>query len=391
MERRPYTGNDYRKALNVFDLERIARRRLPNFVFEYLFGGAEDESTLRRNRAVFTDYRFCPDTLTRVEAADLSTQLLGQIQAMPLVVGPTGYNGMLSKDGDIKLAKAACNAGIPFVLSNVATTSLEDIAALDGLRAWMQIYFYRDRNYVKSLVERCRQANYDAIVITTDSAIYGNREWDLRNFRKPMQPTLRNALHLMTRPRWIADVLVPDGMPTFKNLGDLLPPGKQSVKGASAIIGQQLDPSLNWDDIRWLRNEWQGRLVIKGILSAREAASAAEIGADAVVLSNHGGRQLDSALSPLEVLKEAREQVGTRMQLFIDSGFRRGTDIIKARILGADAVWLGRATLYGLAAGGQPGAEHALSILRTELERTLGLLGSNHLGELREEHLVKSS
>ncbi|WP_136247072.1 alpha-hydroxy acid oxidase [Halomonas borealis] len=388
MKRRPYAGNDYRKALNIHDLERIAQRRLPNFVFEYLQGGADDERTLKRNREVFDDYLFEPRTLTRVGTRDLSTTLLGKPAAMPLVIGPTGYNGLLTQDGDIKMATAASRKDIPFVLSNVATTSLEDIANLAGLSAWMQIYFYRDRDYVRKLVERCREAGYETLVVTTDSAIYGNREWDRRNFRKPMQPTLCNFLHLLSRPRWITDVLIPDGMPTFKNLGDLLPPGKQSVQGASAIIGEQLDPTLNWDDIAWLRDQWRGKLIIKGLLSPEEAERAATLGVDAVVLSNHGGRQLDHARSPFDVLPEARARIGQRCQLFVDSGFRRGTDVVKALALGADAVWLGRATLYGLAAGGQAGVEHALDILQREIDRTIGLLGVDRIGDLEASSLV---
>lgn len=388
MKRRPYTGTDYQRALNIADLERIARRRLPNFVFEYLQGGADDERTLRRNREVFDDYLFEPRTLTRVGPRELSTTLLGQRHALPLVIGPTGYNGMLTRHGDIKLATAASGANIPFVLSNVATTSLEDIAAVEGLNAWMQIYFYRDRDYVRKLVDRCQTAGYETLVVTTDSAIYGNREWDLRNFRKPMQPTLRNLAHLLTRPRWIADVLIPDGMPTFKNLGDLLPPGKQSVQGASAVIGRQLDPTLNRDDIAWLRDRWPGKLIVKGILSPDEAARAATLGVDAVVLSNHGGRQLDHAVSPLEVLPEARARVGQRCQLFIDSGFRRGTEVVKALALGADAIWLGRTSLYGLAAGGQAGVEHALEILQGEIDRTIGLLGVDRITDLDASVLV---
>ncbi|HSH47975.1 MAG TPA: alpha-hydroxy acid oxidase, partial [Halomonas sp.] len=384
MKRRTYIGTDHRRALNISDLESIARRRLPNFVFEYLFGGSEDEQSLRRNRAVFDDYLFEPKTLTRVGDRDLSTVTLGKRYRLPLVIGPTGYNGMLTRDGDIKLARAAARYGIPFVLSNVATTSLEEIIAVEGVTAWMQIYFYRDRDYVKKLVKRCGEAGYDTIVITTDSAIYGNREWDQRNFRKPMRPDLRNLLHLLMRLRWIADVLIPDGMPTFKNLDDLLPAGKQGVQGASAVIGQQLDPSLNWEDIAWLRDNWKGKLILKGIIAPGEAQQAADLGIDAVVLSNHGGRQLNHALSPLDVLPEVRQRVGQSYQLYVDSGFRRGTDVVKALALGADAVWLGRATLYGLAAGGQAGVEHALALLQREIDRTVGLLGCSQISELND-------
>ena len=388
MKRRPYAGTRYRKALNIGDLERLARRRLPNFVFEYIYGGADDEQTLARNRAIFDDYLFQPRTLTKVGKRDLTTPLLGASCAMPLVIGPTGYNGLVTQEGDTKLASAAANRRIPFVLSNVSTTSLEDIAAVEGANVWMQIYFYRDRDYVRQLIERCRNADYETLVVTTDSAIYGNREWDARNFRKPMKLDARNLLHVLSRPRWVLDVLVPDGVPTFKNLGDLLPPGKNTVQGASAVIGEQLDPSLNWDDIAWLRDYWPGKLVLKGLLSGEEAERAASLGVDGIVLSNHGGRQLNHARSPLEVLPEARRLVGERCQLYVDSGFRRGTDVVKALALGADAVWLGRATLYGLAAGGQAGVEHALDILQGEIDRTIGLLGCSSVAELRPEMVM---
>nr|WP_298411118.1 alpha-hydroxy acid oxidase [uncultured Halomonas sp.] len=385
MNRQPYAGTRYRKALSIHDLERLAQRRLPNFVFEYIYGGSDDEQTLIRNRTIFDDYLFEPRTLTKVGKRDLTTTLLGTSYAMPLVIGPTGYSGLVTRNGDIKLASAAVNKRISFVLSNVSTTSLEDIAAVEGVNAWMQIYFYRDRDYVRKLIERCRSAGYETIVVTTDSAIYGNREWDLRNFRKPMKLDARNMLHVLSRPRWMLDVLVPDGVPTFKNLDDLLPPGKNTVQGASAVIGEQLDPSLNWDDIAWLRDYWPGKLVLKGLLSGEEAEQAARLGVDGIVLSNHGGRQLNHARSPLEVLSEARRRVGERCQLYVDSGFRRGTDVVKALALGADAVWLGRATLYGLAAGGQAGVEHALDLLQREIDRTVGLLGCSSVAELRAD------
>ncbi|PRY66262.1 (S)-mandelate dehydrogenase [Vreelandella songnenensis] len=382
MKRQLYTGSNYKKALNIEDLERIAKKRLPNFVFEYVYGGSDDEHTLRHNRAVFDQYLFKPKTMTNVGVRDLSTTLMGGTFQMPLAIGPTGFNGMLTREGDLKLAGAARDAGIPFILSSVSTTRLEDIAAIEGLTAWMQIYFYRDRDFVKSMIRRCAKAGFDAIVVTTDSAIYGNREWDVRNFRRPMKPTLANLLHLLTKPGWMKDVLWPDGLPTFKNLDDLLPPDKRNAQGASQIIGPQLDPSLNWEDIAWLRELWPGKIILKGILAPEEAEHAASLGIDALVLSNHGGRQLNHSLSPMDTLSEVKACVGERCELFVDSGFRRGTDIIKALALGADGVWLGRATLYGLAAGGQAGAAHALALLKKEMESTLGLLGYSRLDEL---------
>lgn len=391
MKRQRYSGSNYKKALNIQDLERIAKKRLPNFVYEYVYGGSDDEHTLQHNRSVFDRYLFEPKTLTKVGPRDLSTTLFGQPYQMPLVIGPTGFNGMLTRDGDRKLAYAARDAGIPFVLSNASTTRLEDIAAIEGLTAWMQIYFYRDREFVKSLVQRCVEAGLEAIVVTTDSAIYGNREWDVRNFRRPMKPSLPNLLHLLTKPGWMLDVLVPDGLPTFKNLDDLLPPDKRNAQGASQIIGPQLDPSLNWEDITWLRDLWPGKLILKGIISPDEAEQAARLGLDGIVLSNHGGRQLNHSLSPMDTLADVKACVGDRCQLFVDSGFRRGTDITKALALGADAVWLGRATLYGLAAGGQAGADHALKLLKKEMESTLGLLGYTRLDELEARCLKQQT
>ncbi|WP_172116230.1 alpha-hydroxy acid oxidase [Halomonas hibernica] len=389
MKRQLYTGSNYKKSININDLERIAKKRLPNFVFEYVYGGSDDEHTLHHNRTVFDQYLFEPKTMTNVGARDLSTTLFGRSYQMPLAIGPTGFNGMLTRDGDLKLAYAARDAGIPFVLSSVSTTRLEDIAAIEGLTAWMQIYFYRDRDFVKSMIQRCVDAGFEAIVVTTDSAIYGNREWDVRNFSRPMKPSLPNLLHLLTKPGWMSDVLIPDGLPTFKNLDDLLPPDKRNAQGASQIIGPQLDPSLNWEDIAWLRDLWPGKIILKGIISPEEAEQAVRLGIDGIVLSNHGGRQLNHSLSPMDTLAEVKAFTGERCHLFVDSGFRRGTDIIKALALGADAVWLGRATLYGLAAGGQAGTQHALNLLRGEVDRTLGLLGFTTIQDLTSACLSK--
>ncbi|NWO55158.1 alpha-hydroxy-acid oxidizing enzyme [Chromohalobacter salexigens] len=372
----------YDQALSIAELSEIARRRLPNFVYEYIHGGADDEVSLRNNRAVFNRYRFTPKTLTDVSQRDLGRDLLGHRVSMPVVIGPTGFNGMITQDGDSKLARAAADRGIPFTLSNASTEPLEEIAKVPGGWPWMQIYFYRDHDYVKNLVDRCRASGYDTIVVTTDSAIYGNREWDTRNYARPFVLNWRNKLHVLSRPGWMKDVLYPHGVPTFKNLGDLLPPEDSSVQGAAAEIGKHLMPSLNWEDIRWLRDNWSGNLLIKGILSVEEARTAVEYGIDGIVLSNHGGRQLDSSVSPMEILPEVRAAVGDALTILLDGGFRRGSDILKAVLLGADAVLLGRTTLYGLGAGGQAGVEHALGLLHKEMDRTLGLLGCSNLQEL---------
>ena len=382
MERRHYSGRDVNRAHSIDDLRAMARSRLPNFCFEYIQGGAETEATLRRNRDVFGEISFMPRTLVNVEKRNIGIDLFGQRIAAPFMIGPTGYSGLMFRDGDIKMAAAAAAAGVPFVLSNVSTTSLENVVQHGGGRVWMQVYLYRTRDAVAKLAARAKAVGVEALVVTTDSAVFGKREWDLRNYAKPLHLTLRNQLDVLRHPRWMANVLWPSGMPRFANLGDLLPPGQNSVKGATITLGQQLDPSLSWSDIKWLRDLWPGKLLVKGILNPQDAQLAVDAGLDGIVLSNHGGRQLDGAVSTMDALPEVVRQVGGKLAVMLDGGFRRGSDIIKALALGADAVLLGRATTYGLAAAGQPGAERALHILKTETERTLGLLGRCDVADL---------
>jgi (S)-mandelate dehydrogenase len=252
----------------------------------------------------------------------------------------------------------------------------------------MQVYMYRTREFVAKLAQRAQDAGIEALVLTTDSAIYGKREWDVRNFATPQKLDWRNKLDVIRHPRWIREILFPGGFPHFANLGDLLPAGQTSVRGAaSAILGTQLDPSLSWRDVEWLRGIWPGKLVVKGLMSPQDAARAVAVGADGIVLSNHGGRQLDGALSTMDVLPEVVAEVNGRLAVMLDGGFRRGADIVKAVALGADAVLLGRATTYGLAAGGQAGAARAIEILRSEIDRVLGLLGCRDVAELDGSYL----
>lgn len=385
MKRRYYGGSDFRCARNIEELRQIARRRTPNFCFEYVEGGSDDEVTLRRNREVFEQIVFLPRTLVDVTDRDQSVQLFGQRIAHPFGIGPTGFNGMLTHEGDLKLARAAAKAGIPFTLSNVSNTRLEDIADKAGGNLWMQVYMYRTREFVRKLAERAKAAGFKGLVVTTDVPVYGNREWDLRNFRRPMKLNWRNLVDTALHPRWLFDVPIPHGLPRFKNLGDLLPPGQDSAKGASAVLGRELDPSLNWEDVRWLRDLWPGALIVKGISTAADAALAVAYGADGIVVSNHGGRQLDGAVSSMEVLADIAASVRGRITILVDGGFRRGTDILKAKALGADAILIGRAGIYGLAAGGEAGALHAINILSSEVDRGLGLLGCPNVADLDAE------
>lgn len=389
MQRRYRSGRDVSRALSIEELRAIARRRLPAFCLEYLEGGAEDERSLANNRSDFDRYRFVPRTLRDVTERDLSVTLFGRRRALPFLIGPTGFNGMLSHDGDAHLAAAAEAAGIPFTLSNVATVPMERIAERSNGAHWMQVYFYRGRDFMAEIAERAKHAGFEALVVTTDIPVYGGREWDARHFRTPTKLTMRSALDAACHPRWVWDVMVSNGLPHFGNLGSLLPEGHTSVKGGSAFIARQLNPSLNWDDVAWLRDLWKGPLILKGILHPEDAAQAARVGADGIVVSNHGGRQLDGAMSALEALPAIRGEVKDRLHVFMDGGIRRGSDILKAYLLGADAVWLGRATAYGLAAGGAEGARKAISILTQEVDRCLAFLGCRSVGDL-EPGLLRS-
>jgi len=387
--RQLYSGSDLNQAQSIDDLRARAAKRLPNFCLEYLEGGGDDEQTLSRNRQAYKEIIFKPRMLVDITQRDLTTQVFDQRIAMPLAIAPTGFNGLLSHEGDLKLALAAKKAGVPFIQSMVSTVSLERIAAT-GVRHWMQLYLFKNRDNLKGIITRAEQAGCEALVLTVDTSVFGNRTWDRRNYRAPMQLNLRNLMHLATRPAWIWDILVPKGMPKFTNLGDFLPPERASAKNAASFLTQEMDPSLNWQDVSWLRENWSGKLILKGLLASEDALQAKTLGVDGIIISNHGGRQLDSAPSAIDVLPEMRQVVGKDFLLIVDGGLRRGSDLVKALCLGADLALSARATLYGLAAGGQAGADKALEIIQTEADRTLGLLGCTEIKQLGKEYLFKS-
>ena len=389
-QRRQFSGRDLTRALNIADLREVARRRIPHFVFEYVEGGAEDENTLRCNRRAFEDLSFIPQTLVDTTARNHKIELFGRPSAAPLVVAPTGMSGMIYPQADIALARAAASVGIPFCLSTVSTTRLEDVAASAGGRLWMQLYVMRDRAVAEDIMRRADAAGFEALVFTTDANVFGSREWDRRSYRAPGKPTLRAMLDTLRHPRWMWDVLIREGMPRFRNFESFLPPGGATAVGGSTIIPKMFAPSITWDDIAWIRRHWQRKLIIKGVLSVADAQRAANLGCDGIVLTNHGGRQLDSCVAPIQVLPEIVEAVGNRMTVIVDSGFRRGTDIVKALALGAHTVMIARATLYGLAAGGERGVRLALDILLAELDRVLGQLGVRSISELGP-HLLRKS
>lgn len=387
MKRRMYRGGDLQRVQNVDEMRGVARCRVPNFCFEFLDGASEDEVSLKRNRSVFNEIAFRPQALVDVSKRDIGKTILGERCEAPFVIGPTGFSGLLSNQGDLSLARAAAASGIPYVLSNVSTVSLEDICDKTDARVWMQIYLYRNRSFVEQLVKRLLNSRIDTIVLTVDNPVHGKREWDSRNYRGHLKLSYRNMLDVVMHPRWMADVLIPNGFPRFANLGDLLEPGKDDVKGAAHALASQLSAELSWDDVRWLRDLWPRKLLIKGLLNKYDVMKAAEAGADGVILSNHGGRQLDGALSSMEILPEVMEAVRGRIPVLLDGGFRRGSDIVKALALGAEGVLLGRATSYGLAAGGQPGAQRVIDILKEEISRVIALLGCPQFSDLDARYL----
>jgi (S)-mandelate dehydrogenase len=389
-QRRPFSGRDLSRVLNIADLREVARRRIPHFVFEYVEGGAEDEMTLRCNRRAFRELSFVPQTLVDTTARSQKIELFGRSAAAPIIVAPTGMNGMVCREGDVALARAAASLGIPFCLSTVSTMRLEDVAATAGGRLWMQLYVTRERAVPENIMQRADAAGYEALVFTTDANVFGSREWDRRSYRAPGKPTLRAKLDMLRHPRWLRDVLLRDGMPRFRNFESFLPPGGATAVGGSTLIPKLFTPSITWDDISWIRRHWSRKLIIKGVLSVADAKRAADLGCDGIVLTNHGGRQLDSCVAPIQVLPEIVDAVGNRMTVIVDSGFRRGTDIVKALASGAHAVMVGRATLYGLAAAGEPGVRLALDILVSEIDRVMGQLGCRSVSELGP-HLLRKA
>jgi (S)-mandelate dehydrogenase len=389
MKREHYAGRDFRRAINVEDLRRIARRRLPTFSFEYVEGGSEDEVALRRNRDVFERITWLPRTLAGVGVPELSTEIFGRTCHLPLIIAPTGFNGLLWPQGDLALARAAASAGIPFTLSTVSNYPLSRMKGeVDG-QVWFQLYPVKDRTAIDRLVDLAAEVGVDTLVVTTDVPVFGAREWDQRNYSAPMELRFSRKLDVLAHPGWLWRVMIPKGAPRFENLLEFLPAGKQSAMVGARYMGTQINAKLSWEDIERLRQRWKGKLVLKGILCVEDARRAAEIGADGVVLSNHGGRQVDSCVSGVELLPAVAGEVGDRLTVLVDGGFRRGSHVLKAMALGAHGVMIGRPALYGLAAGGEAGVTHALGILRTEMERTMLLLGCRNLGELGR-HLIRS-
>ncbi len=382
IKRKYYSGKDFRRTLSIEELHLVARRCVPNFALEYVEGGSETERTLQWNSEALDSIRLVPSTLVDTSSRHLRTNLFGQEINAPLLIAPTGLNGMLSNRGDIALARAAEKLGIPFNLSTLSNARLEDVATEVGGRLWMQLYVMSDRELTRNIISRADKAGYEALVFTSDANVFGYREWDQRNYRKPAKLNLRNMIDVARHPKWLLDVLIPHGVPRFENIIDFMPPEGRTAQGGVAFVPKLFDAKISWEDVEWLRELWPRKLILKGVLNVADAKRAARSGCDGIVVSNHGGRQLDSAVSTIEVLPDIAQAVGDQMTVLIDSGFYRGTDIVKAVAMGADAVMIGRATLFGLAAGGEAGVSHALSILTSEIDRVLGQTGCRSIDDV---------
>ena len=374
------------RAWNIEDLRRIAKRRLPRAVFDFFDGAAEDEITLRANRAAFERVRIAPRTLTGVDRIDTSTSILGARSSLPIAVGPTGGIGFGWPFADVGVARAAATAGVPYTLSTMATASIERIAREAGGRLWFQAYIFRQRDMTMGLIERAKAFGYEALMVTVDVPVGGKRERDFRNdFAIRFRFTPRNVLDFATRPLWVLSVLR-YGMPVLENVVGLAPEAKSIAEIASSV-GQFWDADFDWDGLKAMRDRWPGKMLVKGVLRADDAERLASIGVNAVVVSNHGGRQLDGAVAGLDALPPIARAVKGRMSVLVDGGVRRGVDAIKAVALGAEGVMLGRATLYGACAAGEAGATRAIEILRDELVRSMQLSGVRSISEIGPELL----
>jgi len=364
------------RVVNIEDLRRLAQRRLPRPVFDYLDGGAEDEITLRENTRAFQDISFRPRGAMATKKCDLAVRILGQELSFPAMLAPIGYSRLLHPGGEVVAAKAAGEAGIAYILSTISGHKLEAVKSATKGPAWYQLYLLGGREAAEAGIDRARAAGYSGLVITVDTAVAGMRERDPRNGMKELLgesflAKLPYLPEILAHPRWLAAFLADGGVPRLENI---VLPGQGPMKLVD-VAAALVDAAVTWDDLRWIRKVWQGPIIVKGILTAEDAERAADEGAAAVVVSNHGGRQLDSVSATIRALPEVVSSVKGRMEVLMDGGIRRGSDIVKAICIGARAVLIGRAYAYGLAAAGEAGVTRALQILKADIERTLRLLG----------------
>ncbi len=375
----------------IEDLRVLAKKRVPRMFYDYADSGAWTESTYRANQSEFQKIRLRQRVAVDMTHRTLASTMIGPKVAMPIAIAPTGLTGMQHADGEILGARAAEKAGIPFTLSTMSVCSIEDVAAHTNAPFWFQLYVMKDRDFIGRLIDRAKAARCSALMLTLDLQILGQRHKDIKNgLTTPPEPTLANLINLATKPRWCLGMLGTKR----RSFGNVVGHAQNvsNVRSLSVWTAEQFDPKLAWDDLRWIKDRWGGKLILKGILDAEDAESAAKLVdagvADAIIVSNHGGRQLDGALSSIEALPAIVKAVGDRVEVFMDGGIRSGQDVIKAIALGAKGVFIGRAFLYGLGAMGEAGVTACLDVLRKELDVTMALCGLRDIHDVDARILV---
>jgi L-lactate dehydrogenase (cytochrome) len=371
----------------IEDLRQVHRRKVPKAFFDYADRGSYAEETLRANRADLEQIKFRQRILVDISSRDLSTTILGEKSPLPLILAPVGSTGMQWGDGEIHACRAAQAAGIPYTLSTMSINSIEDVAENVEKPFWFQLYVMKDRGFCKALIERAIAAKCSALVLTVDLQVIGQRHQDIKNGLSvpPQLFSPANIIDIATKPAWVAGILRGKRR-NFGNIAGHLP-GSQGLGSVSAWVAEQFDPSLSWKDVDWIRSIWPGKLIIKGILDVEDAEEAVKTGAQALVVSNHGGRQLDGAPSSIEVLPEIVDAVGTHIEVLMDGGIRSGQDVMRALALGAKSCMIGRAYIHGLGAYGGPGVAKAIDLISKELSVTMGLCGVNSIAEI-DDHVL---
>lgn len=375
------------RCFNIGDLKKKAKKNLPATMYNYMVGGADDEWSLKRNNSAFEDYQLMPNQLNDVSAVDISTSVLGCDLKMPFLLAPTGMSRLFHHDKEFAVARAAEKMGTLYSLSTMATTSMEDISRTISSDKMFQIYIFKDRELTREYVKRAKAGGYKALCLTVDTAIAGNRERDhYYGMSMPPKFTIKSMLSYMSHWQWAFNLL---RNADFKlaNVSHRADPLSQGAMSLIQYVNSQFDASVTWDDVAWLCEQWDGPFVVKGSQSVFDAKKIVEVGASAMMVSNHGGRQLDFAPAPIDCIAPIRDAIDDSLELIVDGGIRRGSDIVKALALGANACSIGRPYLYGLAAGGQAGVEKAITLLSSEVERTVALLGCRSIKEINEKHL----
>ena len=375
-------------VLEIADLKKLAQRRVPKMFFDYADSGAWTESTYRANESDFAKIKLRQRVLVNMTDRSLATTMIGQNVAMPVALSPTGLAGMQHADGEILAAQAAAEFGVPFTLSTMSICSIEDVAAATKKPFWFQLYVMKDRDFVRNLIERAKAAGCSALVLTLDLQILGQRHKDLRNgLSAPPKFTPKHIWQMITRPQWCLGMMGTQRR-TFRNIAGHAK-GVSDLSSLSSWTAEQFDPKLNWDDVEWIKNLWGGPLILKGILDEEDALMAAKTGADAIIVSNHGGRQLDGAPSSISMLPRIVDTVGDKVEIHLDGGIRSGQDVLKAVALGAKGTYIGRPFLYGLGAMGKAGVTKALEIIAREADVTMALCGKRRITDVDSSILHK--